>query len=139
MKKQNNLSMKKGHIFLLFLSVISILWISFAYFNGKKIRESHTLTVGEITRIYKSGGRGRIGPKVEFEYVRNNKLVSSVSFNKEDLLYSIDNFVGKSFPVIYAWNGLFYDDKILITPDDFESYDYIFPDSLNWVKVYIAE
>ncbi len=123
------------HVVVALCLVFLVMWASLGYYSGKKLRENHILTTGFVKDI-NGGGKGNFGPGIVYEYDRNGETVSS-SRRHGELKYSIREFGGHYFPVIYGHNGLWYDDNILITPNDFEQYGYTFPDSLKWVLEYI--
>ena len=128
--------MKKIVLFAVLAFLIA--WWMLGRYLGNELRENHTLTQGIVTSVSKVSNKGRKGPSIKINYKRKNELITA-TIRKTQLKYSIDNFVGKSFPVVYRWNGLWYDDNILITPNDFSSFGYPFPDSLKWVLEYIEK
>jgi len=121
---------------LISVVIFLVLWAVGIRYLGKRLKENHVITYGIVTSITKGGNKGKRGPLITYRFDVNKKSITR-TYRQRELKYSIDNFVGKTFPIAYGWNGLWYDDYILITPNDFNSFGYTFPDSLNWVLKFI--
>jgi hypothetical protein len=105
------------------------------YIRGRSFIREHSMTTGVITKA-DGGGRGNFGPGIKYEFQVDGRIYLG-SRTHSYLRYSIDDFVGKAFPVIYRKNWYGVEDMILIVPYDFEYYGHPFPDSLIWVLPYI--
>lgn len=125
--------MKK--ILLLIISGLITAWFGFAYYCGYNLRKHPIITRSKVYSIDK-GGKGNFGPGVYYNYSIGKDLYKGTDLHGQ-LKYSIEDLNGKYFPVVYSFNGFWYDSKILITPDDFKQFNLPFPDSLNWVLKYM--
>jgi hypothetical protein len=116
-------------IFWIFISII-ILFIGFwSFYRTYELKSNHVLLTGRIIEIASTNKSSPVF-LCEIFYEGNRKIISSTtSISKMNL------FIGKYFPFIYSnkING----GKILITPEDFNQYGILFPDSLKWVLPYI--
>lgn len=104
------------------------------------LKDVHSLGSAEIYNCKGGGGR-TTGFWIEFTIEIDGK-----SYKGASLITSSDinipmvrkYFMGKTFPAVYYPSNPS-NSNILILPSDFEKYNYIFPDSLNWVKRLIEE
>jgi hypothetical protein len=124
----------KKKIAVAIVVILSISWIVFFSSEGSKLRKNHILTQGLISSI-SGGGKGNWGPAIAYKYYVKGKLQES-SKRHGELKYAINDFIGKPFPIVFRHRVCWYDDDILITPNDFKRYGYEFPDTLKWVLKY---
>ncbi len=124
--------------FIVFLGVIFAVSVFYVSYCGSKFRKEHSLTVGQIIKWDGgSGTRGNFGPLFYYYYHVNGKVLRR-SRRHKNLKSNIGKIMtGKSFPVAYRkyWYG--YMENIMITPEDFQSFGYQFPDSLKWILPYM--
>ena len=121
--------MKKQHwvILLVFSLFVFCIW-----YWGKKdyndVVANKGITTGYILKY--SSGKGTGGFTYSYTVIGEEYSRYSSSYLKDP-----EYFIGKEFPVAYSranpeksW--------ILIFPKDFERYNEVFPDSLQWVMKY---
>ncbi|OJX00294.1 MAG: hypothetical protein BGO70_08955 [Bacteroidetes bacterium 43-93] len=121
---------------VMIIAVAIILLIASQY--KKSFRENHKMTVGQIFASKKGyGSRGNFGVDIQYKYFVNGH-VQYASTRDRNLRFNTGQFmIGKYFPVLYKKTLFGYDETILITPSEFKSYGYAFPDSLRWIIKYI--
>lgn len=123
---------KKHWLKIAFLFTPLIIYF-FAQRTAKKdevLKKSGKIAIGIITKIEK-GNRARI--YFHYEFIDRNGLLFKNS--KEKILNNYIFFLRRKFPVIY--DSIDPDNnQILITKNDFESYNVIYNDSLDWVEQY---
>ena len=110
---------------------ILIIFIAFLYFSCKydEIKKNKGMTLGKISY---SLSHAKGGYSIKYVYKIGNESFEGMigTFYKCNFEKT---FQGKYFPVVYSTIN---PEKsiLLITPNDFNSWGYEFPDSLNWVK-----
>lgn len=94
-------------------------------FDKKSLKKCHLLSKGKITLVNTGPPAGSSGTK--YSYVANGETYTGKINDK--YYYFLK---GKELPVIYSCKNPGYS-KLLVEPEDFIEYGYIFPDSLYWV------
>ncbi|MBS1780159.1 MAG: hypothetical protein JST70_12580 [Bacteroidetes bacterium] len=126
-------------------TIISVLVLSaligmiiYSLFEREQLANNNCLTTGIVTQckfLPRSGGR--IG--VRYHYTVNSKVFNGsstrIGLNQNDCDSLI---IGKNFPVLYNPDNNCLS-ALLLTPGDFKTYTYKFPDSLKWILKYIKE
>ena len=81
---------------------------------------------------------GNVGPSYFFNYSfeigPDNYTGSTAERSMTNILPSY--FIGKFFPVMYSAKNPS-NNKLMVTPKDFEYYHYDYPDSLKWMLDYL--
>jgi len=73
----------------------------------------------------------RSSPQYEYQYIyKGKKYTDNASTNVKKL----NLFIGKTFPVLFSPKTK--NSELLISPEDFEKFRIIFPDSLLWILKY---
>lgn len=126
--------MKKHIRYLLFFGFWTVLIVSI-YIYGKirknEMEDYKQITIGKIND-FGNGGSGTV--TLHFTFTYNNKIYFSKRGSRIARV-KYNYFDGKYFPVIFS--SIDPDNnKLLVFPDDFKSWEMPFPDSLNWVIQY---
>lgn len=110
------------------------------YIHGTNFRKEHLLTTGRIIHVKQGyGTHGNFGTFFTYQYYVDGSKISS-SYRCKDLSNDIRKVsIGRSFPVAYNKYWFGYEDIILLTPRDFESFGHKFPDSLTWILQYMIK
>ena len=116
----------------LFIIVIIVSTIIRNSITSKLINHG-IITNGLITDIT-SSVRGDFS--IVYSFTFNGRQYKNDYTYSELLLRYQNNFDGKVFPVIYLPEDPTIN-YLLVTPNSFKEYDKSFPDSLNWVKLYM--
>ena len=123
----------------LFVAILIILSVGFVYWGlwrKWQIEKRYKITVGQLYH-YSFGGRGNAGGFwVDFKITIGGKQYNSSTRYLTDDFNCNNDFIGKTFPVVYSPDHPSIS-SMLIIPSDFARYHYAYPDSLNWVKKYI--
>jgi hypothetical protein len=128
----------KDKIIYCVLIIWCIATVTWGLIKRNRRQENHIMTTARVVRCFRSGGKSSSHLYVSYYYY----ISGSKKLNSDNIIDEIREemvnkyFVGKCFPVIYEVNDPS-NSAILITPSDFESSNYDFPDSLTWVKNYI--
>jgi hypothetical protein len=127
---------KKTRLFAIAFAICALAFIGWGFWRKWQIVKSHKIGIGKIYR-YTYGGRGHAGRFfVDFRTtIDGREYTGSSTYLMEDFNCN-DDFIGKTFPVVYSpeYHSI---SSMLIIPSDFARYNYPYPDSLNWVKKYI--
>lgn len=127
---------RKTRVFIILFLISTLVYVGWGFWRKWQIEKSHTIVVGKIYR-YAYGGRGNAGGfHVDFKTIVNGKEYDASSRYLTSDFNCSNDFIGKTFPVIYNPKHPSIS-SILIIPSDFARYNYQYPDSLNWVKKYI--
>lgn len=124
---------------LLYTTAILILTGSFIYWGiwrKSQLKNQHDVVIGKIYS-FSYNARGNAGCFfVNFRYqIKEKEYCASKGYLTSDFHHD-EEFVQKHFPIVYNSQHPSIA-SILIIPADFAQYNFIFPDSLNWVRKYI--
>lgn len=121
-------------------AIIALLGSYYLYerHNLSESQNVYELTTGVVTGCG-SAGRGHGGaPELYFRYEVGSSSVVGSYYTSEFTKSTMRNYlIGHTFPVLWEKGWLGYQGTMLITPKNFTTYGYEFPDSLRWVLKYI--
>jgi hypothetical protein len=114
------------------ISGLLLLFFIFDYNYRRKqliLKQNAQKTIGKIVNST-SGYRG--GVEIDYEFVLNGNLYTGgtkiLVSNKH-----ANAFIGKHFPVVYdSINPK--NSMMLIMPSEYEMFNFLYPDSLEWVR-----
>ncbi len=120
-----------------------MLLIFFGYYQSKKfdkaIRTNSLVTIGKVYG-YQNHRKQSQSLKFEFEFDGKTFYASSSCSddgwrNYEGSYNRLYPYIkGKFFPVFFSKDNPTEYSKILITKADFEKFDFVYPDSLQWIE-----
>lgn len=128
---------RKSLIISVIILLLSLTIINQIRLINKKniIKANKKISTGFIIKFNTlAKGNGNLNVVYKFT-IGDREVVSSCIIRGVRHRSFKDNFSNKSFPLVYD-SSKFESNELLITPDRFKKYDIVFPDSLNWVKLY---
>jgi hypothetical protein len=124
--------MRFRKISLIIILILVIGYLTYAFYKRNQFHRDFKFTTGKVTScsfLPRSGGYNRMN----FEFrVDSIPFKGSIQFKSFSLKTCNEQFVNKSFPVVYnpQDNDL---NTILIFPEEFDKFHSSFPDSQKWV------
>jgi hypothetical protein len=98
-------------------------------FEVSKLKREGKIVVCHTLKTWQ-GYRG--GINISYSYYSNNTFIKKSDWIDINSKYKL-NFQNKYFLLIYLPDDI-EKHRILVTPKDYENFDLIYPDSLNWVR-----
>jgi len=88
-----------------------------------------------VTSISLTGKTGS-GYFLDYSFQFQSKTYSGSTAERGIINSDGSTFIGKSFPVMFSTKDTS-NNKLMVTPKDFEDYHYEYPDSLKWMLDYL--